>query len=119
MKQDEYSTARPDAGATGVKQLNPGGQDRASSPSQLNWKLYVGAIIMSKARPAGVQLKRPAKLLTVIWLTTEHAVCRITFMLIPNFFYNEWLFSWIDQENHSDQQKLGIRRAMQKSVLMF
>ena len=27
MKQDEYSTARPDAGATEVKQLNPGGTD--------------------------------------------------------------------------------------------
>ena len=25
MKQDEYSTARPNAGATEVKQLNPGG----------------------------------------------------------------------------------------------
>ena len=25
MKQDEYTTARPDAGATEVKKLNPGG----------------------------------------------------------------------------------------------
>ena len=56
-------------------------KDRASSPSQLSWKFYAGAII--EARPAGVQLKRVAKLLTVTGLTTKHAVCRITFMLYP------------------------------------
>ena len=67
MKQDEYSTARPDAGATEVKQLNPT-KDKASSPSQLNWKIYAGAIIKSEARPAGVQLKRSARLLTVTGL---------------------------------------------------
>ena len=58
-------------------------KDRTSSPSQLNWKLYAAAIIKSEARPAGVQLKRVAKLLTVTGLTTKHAVCRITFMLYP------------------------------------
>ena len=31
MKQDEYSTERPDAGATEVKQLNPGGPDQRQS----------------------------------------------------------------------------------------
>ena len=39
---------------------------RSSGPSQLNWKLYAGAIIKSDARPTGVQLKRSAKLLIVI-----------------------------------------------------
>ena len=58
-------------------------KDRKSGPSQLNWKLYAGAIIKSEAWPTGVQLKRSAKLLTVIGLTTKHAVCRITFMLYP------------------------------------
>ena len=85
MKQDEYSTANKlwNAGATEVQQLNPGGPDqsRSSDPSQLNWKLYAGAIIMSEGRPVGVQLKRSAKLLTVIGLTTKHAFCRIIFML--------------------------------------
>ena len=37
-------------------------KDRPSGPSQLNWKLYAGAIIKSEARPTGVQLKRSAKL---------------------------------------------------------
>ena len=58
-------------------------KDRSSGPIQLNWKRYAGAIIKSEARPTGVQLKNSAKLLTVIWLTTKHAVCRITFMLYP------------------------------------
>ena len=57
--------------------------DRSSSPNQLNLKLYAGATNKSEARPTGVQLKRSAKLLTVIGLTTKHAVCRITFMLYP------------------------------------
>ena len=34
---------------------------------------YVGAIIESDARPTCVQLKREAKLLTVIGLNTKHA----------------------------------------------
>ena len=83
MKQ-EYSTANQlwNAGATEVQQLNPGGptKDRSSGPSQMNWKFYARAIIKSEARPTGVLLKRSAKLLTVIGLTTKHAVCRITFM---------------------------------------
>ena len=40
------------------------------------------------ARP-GVQLKRAAKLITVIGLTTKHAVCRIAFMLYPILLYDE------------------------------
>ena len=86
MKQDEYSTANQlwNAGATKVQQLNAGGpKDRSSGPSQLNWKLYAGTIIKSEALPTDVQLKRSAKLLTVIGLTTKHAVCRITFMFYP------------------------------------
>ena len=35
----------------------------------------------SDTRPAGVQLKREAKLLTVIGLNTKHADCRIIFMV--------------------------------------
>ena len=58
-------------------------KDRSSGSSQLNLKLYVRAIIKSEARPTGVQLKRSAKLLTVIGLTTKHAVCCITVMLYP------------------------------------
>ena len=38
---------------------------------------------MSEARPAGVQLKRAAKLSTVTGIKTKHTVCRITFMLYP------------------------------------
>ena len=88
LKQDEYSAAKPDAGAAEVKQLNPCGPDQRQS-----WKLYAGAIVKSEAQPAGMQLKRAAKLLIVIGLNIKHAVCRITFMLYPIFFYNEWLFS--------------------------
>ena len=62
MKQDEYSTANQlwNGGATEVQPLNPDGHDRRQiiRPSQLNWKLYAGAIIKSEARPTGVQLKR-------------------------------------------------------------
>ena len=51
---------------------------KVSRPNQPNIKLYVGTIIESEPRPTGVQLKRTAKLLTVIGLTTKHADCRIT-----------------------------------------
>ena len=51
-------------------------------PTKIN-SFYVGAIIESDARPTGVQLKREAKLLTVIGLNTKHADCRIIFMLHP------------------------------------
>ena len=40
-------------------------------------------MIESDARPTGVQLKKEAKLLTVIGLNTKHADCRIIFMLYP------------------------------------
>ena len=87
MKQDEYSTANQlwNAGATESNSWTPMGptKDRSSGPSQVNLKLYGGAIIKSEARPIGVQLKSSAKLLTVIGLITKHAVCRITFMLYP------------------------------------
>ena len=45
--------------------------------------VYVGPIIVFDARPTGVQLKREAKLSTVIGLITKHADCRITFILYP------------------------------------
>ena len=37
----------------------------------------------NEVRLAGMHLKRAAKLLTVIVLTTKHAACRITFKLYP------------------------------------
>ena len=91
MKQDEYSTARPDARAT---QVGPT-KDRASSPSQLSWKLYAGAIIKSEDRPASVQIKRAAKLLTVIGLTTKHAVCGISDSFITNNYFLELIWKII------------------------
>ena len=52
-------------------------------------KLYVGPLIESNARPTGVQLKREAKLSTVIGLITKHADCRITFILYPIRYFSE------------------------------
>ena len=85
MKQDEYSTANQllNAGATEIQQVNPDG------PDKLNWKLYAGAIITSEARPTGLQLKRSAKLLTLIGLTTKHAACLLATCCI-RFFCNRW-----------------------------
>ena len=40
-----------------------------------------GTIIESEVQPASTQLQRKAKLLTVIWLTTKHAVYRNTLLL--------------------------------------
>ena len=57
--------------------------NKAQTPTNLNKQLYVGAIIESDARPTGVQLKKEAKLLTMIGLNTKHADCRIIFMLYP------------------------------------
>ena len=51
-------------------------------PTKIN-SFMSGAIIDSEARPTGVQLKRGAKLLTVLGLDTKHADCRIIFMLYP------------------------------------
>ena len=50
-------------------------------PVLLVSKVYDGTVIQSEARPTVVQLKRLAKLLTLIGLTTKHAVCRKTSML--------------------------------------
>ena len=67
MNQDEYSTANNSE--TLQQQTSnswtPVGptKDKSSRPSQLNLKLYAGAIIEPEARPTGVQLKRSAKLL--------------------------------------------------------
>ena len=56
---------------------------------------HVGAIIESDARPTGMQLKREAKLLTVIGINAKHADCRIIFMLqcISNTFVTNDNFS--------------------------
>ena len=63
-------------------------KDRASSPNQLYWKLFLGRSLYS----AGVQLKRAAMLLTVIALT-KNAVCRIIFLLYLVLFYRMIIFS--------------------------
>ena len=59
MKQDEYSTANQlwNAGQQKSNNWTPVGptKDRSLGPSQLNWKLYAGAIITSEARHNGVQ----------------------------------------------------------------
>ena len=75
-------------GAKQNQQLNPQWakqqtkkKKKAPAPTNWNKSLYVGAIIESDARPTGVQLKREAKLLTVIGLNTKHADCRIIFGL--------------------------------------
>ena len=47
----------------------------------LNKILFKPTTIESEVRPTGVQLKRNAKLPTVIGLTTKHAVCCNTLML--------------------------------------
>ena len=47
---------------------------------------------LSDARPTGVQLKREAKLLTVIGLNTKYADCRIIFMLYPIRLYRTVFF---------------------------
>ena len=87
MKQDEYSTANQlwNAGVTEVQHLNPSrpNQRQTINPSQLIWKLDAGAIIKYESRPTGVQLKRSAKLLTLIGLITKHEACHITFILYP------------------------------------
>ena len=54
-----------------------------SSPNQPNCKLNVAAVIGSEPRPTVMRVKRAAKLLTVIGLTTKHAICRITSTLQP------------------------------------
>ena len=88
MKPDEYSTARPDTGATEVKQFNPGGPEdvKQLDPGGTDQRQSIKIERFtpepsSEARPVGVQLKRAAKLLTVIRLTSKHAVCLITFKL--------------------------------------
>ena len=45
--------------------------------------LKVGVIGESDARPTGVQLKRKAKLFTVIGSITKHADCRISYRRYP------------------------------------
>ena len=50
-------------------------------PTKINNFMSGPSSSESDARPTGVQLKREAKFLTVIGLTTKHADCRIIFML--------------------------------------
>ena len=82
--KDEDSTARNNWNAK-VKKTNSRTPVGPTSTNRLTWK--AGAVIGSEARSAGVQPKGEATLLTVIGLTTMHAVCRITFLLYPIFIY--------------------------------
>ena len=47
------------------------------APTDLFKSLYAQAVIEAEIRPAGVQPKREAKLLTVIGLTTMHAILHL------------------------------------------
>ena len=79
QQQDQHCNA----GATEIHQLNPGGPDQRQIIKPQSSLLKVFRPEPSLSLKTGVQLKRAAKLLTVIGLTTKHAVCRITFRLYP------------------------------------
>ena len=71
-------------------QMNPGGPDQKKTKHQAPTNLMEVFLGRSYRLVCGMQLKRAAnseaaKLLTVIELTTKHAVCRITGSFI------EWL----------------------------
>ena len=76
---EHWSKRKPTVESLWAKQQT---KELRPKPTKMN-SFYVGAIIESDARPTGVQLKREAKLLTVIGLNTKHADCRIIFMLYP------------------------------------
>ena len=82
---DNQQYMQLNTGPKEIQQLNPGGPDNRrnirSQPSYLEISFSVGIIIESGVQPASVQLKRKAKLPTVIGLTTQHAVCCNTLML--------------------------------------
>ena len=63
---------------------NPTGKPQWAGPTvklSVPYHLINRTVIKSEVRPAGMQLKRKAKLLTVIGLTTKHAVCCNTLIL--------------------------------------
>ena len=84
MKQVEYPTAKP----TLKRWIN---RNPTVEPRWARQKTEQASTnFVERFRPESslslrpdVQLKRAAKLLTVIELTTKHAVCRITLMLYP------------------------------------
>ena len=69
-------------GAKEIQQVSPGKQPKHQAPtiSSIDKSLSRNHQ-RSEVRSTGVQLKRKAKLLTVIGLTTKHAVCCNTLML--------------------------------------
>ena len=81
-----WSKGKP---TVGIRWVRPEPEHQA--PTDLLKSLKAEAVIESEAWPADVQPKREAKLLTVIGLTTMHAVCRITFMLYPIFIYRRMI----------------------------
>ena len=99
---DEDSTARNNwnTETKESQQLDSGGPDQSQSiRHQPTLKsLQAEAVIESEARPACVQPNREAKLLTVTWLTTMHAVCCITFILYPIFIYGRQILrNWVQK----------------------
>ena len=73
-------------GAKENQQLNPGGPSKTKKlrPKQTKINSFMsGPSLSLTPERTGVQLKREAKLLTVIGLNTKHADCRIIFMLYP------------------------------------
>ena len=108
MKQDEHWTARSILKrwskrnpTVELQWAQPKTEHRA--PTNLIESVKAGAFITSEARPAGEQIKRAAKLLTVTGLTTKHAVFRITFLYPILFIVNDY-FSKLNRKNHAVQQ---------------
>ena len=69
QQQDPYWNA----GATEIQQLSPDGLDNRQNiePQPTSLKVFRPELHKSEARPAGMQLKRAATLLTLNGLTTK------------------------------------------------
>ena len=77
-------------GAKEIQQVNPSGPDKqpkhqvptiSSIDKSLSRNHHRVRLSQSEVQPTSVQLKRKAKLPTVIGLTTKHAVCCNALML--------------------------------------
>ena len=80
-----YRTTPLEHGAKENQQLNPGGpnnQTKKLRPQLTKINSFMSGP-SSSHQPTGVQLKREAKLFTVIGLQNKHADCRIIVMLYP------------------------------------
>ena len=75
---DHWSKRKPTVEPRWAKQ-----QTKKVRPQATKINSFMSGPSLSQARPTGVQLKREAKLLTVLGLNTKHADCHIIFMLYP------------------------------------